>query len=278
MTAKRKIYSLISAVLFICVAGGLCACQKTEKTSSESEKNLPEIKIGVDILKPFFYVDENGEYTGIDAEIAKEACKRAGYKPEFTDVEWSDRDEYLENGDVDCLWSAFSEDGREDKYLWTESYMEDELRVIVDSKCPSKSLEDYRGPGGIAVRSGSKVEEILLEDSKSEDSKINHIYSCGTFEMAQTAFIKEYADALACNKIVLQQIIDENPEMYRYLDGSIMTVHLGVAFKKEENNAYWNKINDAIEEMKQDGTILKIAEKYGCNVSVSDGGSSNGSK
>lgn len=278
MTVKRKMQGVFLTLLFICVAGGLCACQKAEKTDSKSEKELPKIKIGVDILKPFFYVDENGEYAGIDAEIAKEACKRAGYEPEFTDIEWGDRDEYLEKGDVDCLWSAFSEDGREDKYLWTESYLEDNLRVIVDSQCPSKSLEDYQGPGGIAVRSGSKAEEILLEDSKSDDSKTDYIYSCSTFEMAQTAFIKGYADALACNEIVLQKILDDNPEMYRYLDGTLMTVHLGVAFKKEENNAYWEKINAAIEEMKQDGTISKIAEKYGCSVSESNGGGLDGDK
>lgn len=278
MAAKRKVKSLFLALLVICVAGSLCACQKSEKTDSEEKKDLPQIKIGVDILKPFFYVDENGEYTGIDAEIAKEACKRAGYEPEFTDIEWSDRDEYLENGTVDCLWSAFSEDGREEEYLWTESYLEDDLRVIVDSKCPSKTLEEYQGPGGIAVRSGSKVEEILLEDSNSEDSKINYIYSCGTFEMAKTAYIKGYADALACNQIVLQQIIDENPDMYRYLEGTIMTVHLGVAFEQKENNTYWENINAAIKEMKQDGTISEIAQKYGCTVSGDDGGSSDENK
>lgn len=278
MAAKRKIQKLFLVLLMICIAGSSGACQKSDKTDSKEEKNLPKIKIGVDILEPFFYVDENGGYTGIDAEIAKEACRRAGYEPEFVNIEWSDRDEYLENGDVDCLWSAFSKDGREDKYLWTESYMEDDLRVIVDSRSPSKTLEEYRGPGGIAVRSGSKAEEILLEDSNSADSKIQYVYSCGTFEMAKTAFVKRYADALACNEVVLQRIIDENPEMYRYLDGKIMTAHFGVAFEKKEKNAYWEKINAAIEEMKQDGTITKITEKYGCNVSESEGGSSDGNK
>ena len=63
----------------------LCACQQTgsnygtvSEDSAEELEDLPELKIGVAILKSFFYKDKNGNYEGIDAQIAKAACKRAG--------------------------------------------------------------------------------------------------------------------------------------------------------------------------------------------------------
>lgn len=254
--------------LALAMSCSLCACQKSEQTeTAEEEVKLPELKIGVDILKPFFYKDENGDYAGIDAELAREACSRAGYEPVFTEVQWDERDEYLENGTVDCVWTAFIQDGREDEYCWTESYLESELKVLVDAACPDKTVKDLRSRGGIAVRGGSKAEEILLEDNAQTLTKTSQVYSCGTFKLAEIAFIKGYAGALAGQEEVLKQIVSEYPGTYRLFDDSLMKIHLGVAFYKENDGEQFEAINNAIKDMKQDGTISAIYEKYDQNLS-----------
>ena len=104
MKDRRIIIAFLKIMIVLCV---LCGCQtsNTKETKIKNEK-LSELKIDVNTLKPFFYVNENGSYKGIDAEIAYEACSRAGYKPNFIFVDWSDRDEYLQNQTVDCLWSV----------------------------------------------------------------------------------------------------------------------------------------------------------------------------
>lgn len=263
----KKWYSLI---LFFLLAGMCClmiACsdQNTAEQSTTKEadsKSLPELKIGVDILEPFCYVDENGEYAGIDIDIARKACEKAGYQPVFVEIPWDEKDTYLKDGKIDCLWGAFSIDGRENKYLWTDSYLESKLGAMVERRSPAKSLVDFKGPSGIAVRAGSKVEEILLENPNSFSSNTQKVYSCGTFSMAKTAFVKSYADALACHKVVLHQIMCENPGVYRYLEGTIMTVHLGVAFDKEAEDGKCEAINKGIRKMKKDGTISEIVKKY----------------
>ncbi len=261
---KCKVYGLL-VVLMLSIICGLSACQKRQVTESKTKEKLPEIRIGVDMLKPFFYIDKNGDYKGIDAEIAKKACKLAGYQPKFINISWSDRDEYLENGQVDCLWSAFCKDGREEKYLWTDTYLNSKLKAIVEERCPSKNFEDFKGPSGIAMRAGSKIEEIIESGSDPRFENMD-IYCCGTFEMAQTAFVKGYADALAGHEVVLDQMIEENPGLYRYLDGTILNAQLGVAFKLENGQKMCEKINEALKEMKKDGTIAEIAEKYGLNM------------
>ena len=123
-------------VLILSIICSLCSCQAKKETESQSKEKLPKIKIGVDLLKPFFYIEQNGDYKGIDAEIAVKACELAGYQPQSVSISWSDRDEYLEKGEVDCLWSAFCKDGREDKYLWTDTYLNSKLKAIVEEKCP----------------------------------------------------------------------------------------------------------------------------------------------
>ena len=51
--------------------------------------------------------------------------------------------------------SAFAMDGREDNYLWTDSYLSSDIVVMVGADSPIKSLDEFKEPGGIAVRAGS---------------------------------------------------------------------------------------------------------------------------
>ena len=261
-----KFKKFISAVFVLTMALALGACQQV-KTSSKTmgSPELPELKIGVTMLNPFFYVDENGDYSGIDAEIAAEACSRAGYQPAFIEISWSDRDESLQDNNVDCLWSAFVKNGREDSYLWTDTYMQSNLRAITDLRSPDHDLSTIKGHGGMAVRAGSKLENILLN---SPELPTLQVYSCGTFEMAETAFVKGFAGALGGHELVLQQVINTYPDLYRFLDGTILTADLGVAFRKDSTSESYQKINDALDAMKEDGTIEKILEKYNTGTSA----------
>lgn len=262
----RKFISI--AVLLFATAFSLCACQQTEAPGKNTaDADLPELNIGVDILKPFFYVDENGNYAGIDADIATEVCSRVGYQPNFVEIPWSDRDSYLQEGSVDCLWNAFIKDGREDSYLWTDTYLQSNLRAIVDSKSPDKDLDSLNDHVGMAVRAGSKIEELLLDNTSGRPSI--RIYSCGTFELAETAFVKGYIGGLGGHEIVLQEVINNYPGQYRFLDGSLMTADLGVAFRKDDSSEKWQKVNAAIKEMKKDDTITEIWEKYSFDLEMS---------
>ena len=210
----------------------------------QGEQSLPVLKIGVDTLRPFFYIDENGNCAGIDAEIAAEACRRAGYQPDFIQISWTDRDEDLQNGTVDCLWSAFIKNGREDDYRWTDAYLQSDLRAIVDVKSPDQDLNELNAGPGMAVRAGSKIEELLL--SRADSRPTLHIYACGTFEMAETAFVKGYTGALGGHEAVLQEVVDSYPEQFRFLDGSMLTADLAVAFRLDDDTTHCQDIDAAI--------------------------------
>ncbi len=261
---RLKLRKAVSVGLLAAVLSGmLFGCGAAEEKIPDEGENLPALKIGVDLLKPFFYMDESGDYAGFDAEISAEACRRAGYSPEYIEVSWSERDRYLESGSVDCIWTAFIKDGREDGYLWTEDYLESALAVMVDERSPDESISDLKNPGGVAVRAGSKAEELLLKEGMS-------VYCCGSFQMAETAFIKGYAGALAGHREVLRRIMEDYPGSYRILDGTLMTVHLGVAFEKG-NDALMEEINSVIREMKEDGTISAIEKQYESDLSDGKG-------
>ena len=106
-------------VVALAVILGVCACG----TKQKKEAVFPGLIIGGTSYTPYFYQDINGNYSGIDVDVAKEACKRAGYTPVFQMIPIEDRFVELENKKVDCLWSYLTIEGRENRYLWTNPYL-----------------------------------------------------------------------------------------------------------------------------------------------------------
>lgn len=83
---RIKRAAIVSFTLMILVAVCVVALTHTVRSSSspsnETDKDLPVLKIGVTDNDPFVYIDTTGDYAGIDIDIAREACRRAGIKPQ----------------------------------------------------------------------------------------------------------------------------------------------------------------------------------------------------
>ena len=109
---------LLAVLLALCGAL-LCGCGQRETETEE----LPVLVIGGDNYEPYFYLDEDGAFAGIDVEIAKAACERLGWTLDFRQISWQEKDQLLADGEVDCLWGSFSMTGREDCYNWAGPYM-----------------------------------------------------------------------------------------------------------------------------------------------------------
>ena len=147
---------LLAVLLALCGAL-LCGCGQRETETEE----LPVLVIGSDNYEPYFYLDENGAYAGIDVEIATAACERLGWTASFQKINWQEKDALLERGDVDCLWGSFSMNGREDRYRWAGPYMYSRQVVIVQASSDIYGLGDLNGKR-IAVQTSSQPEELCL--------------------------------------------------------------------------------------------------------------------
>ena len=121
----------------------MSGCSK--KKSSENIDNRPKITIGCDDYAPFSYMDVNGNVTGIDVELATEAFDRMGDQVEIEFINWEEKKDLLTNGSIDCIWSSFTMDGREDEYKWVGPYMKSNqvIAVNVDSDVTSIFLNVY---------------------------------------------------------------------------------------------------------------------------------------
>ncbi len=88
----------------------LTGCGTASSTSRASD--LPVIKLGSDSYPPYNYLDEDGNPTGIDVELATEAFSRMGYRVEIVQIDWEKKKELVESGAIDCIMGCFSMEGR----------------------------------------------------------------------------------------------------------------------------------------------------------------------
>ena len=133
---RKKAWILL---LFATLMALLCACSDT---AQQPETEKPKIRIGGTTYAPYFYRNIGGNYTGIDVEIAEEACARIGYEPIFEELDIDRRFELLNEDYVDCLWSCLTMDGREDEFIWAGPYMYTQRVVVVPSDSEIETLED----------------------------------------------------------------------------------------------------------------------------------------
>lgn len=229
----------------------LCGCSSFKQDVSKGE-----IVIGSDQFEPFSYID-NGEMRGIDVDIAKEALSRMGYTPVFKYIEWQKKDEYLRKGEIDCLWGGFSMNDREDLYAWVGPYLFSNQFVMVKKDSDIYSLADLKGRI-VGVQATSKAEWAFEHNEELND--LRYLYTFSTIGEFFISLQRGYADAIAGHELSLRTFVKDDD--YRFLDESILTSKLGVAFKKDYDQSFLTLLANTLDEMRSDGTIRKIVDSY----------------
>lgn len=261
---RKRLFSIFFAVL---LTFGLCACSDNTQVDHVDQKDtasnqLPELKIGFALYEPYFYLDESGYYTGIDEEIATEACRRIGYQPVFVKSSWEKLDSLLESEKVDCIWGRFVMNGRTDQYQWAGPYLKSPVVICTRADEPIHTLNDLKNIT-VATFVNSYTESYFLGKADEDAPDIKALYTYSSLRDAFAAFDKGYADAVAGHKNGLEQYTKKNPEAYRYFQSPLYIAKLGVAFQTSHDPAIVESLNDALETMYTDGFFQEIADSYG---------------
>lgn len=246
----------LAALLVLC-ALVLCGCGQQEQ-----DEPLPKLVIGSDNYEPYFYLDEDGAFAGIDVEIATEACRRMGYEPEFQKIQWQNKDVLLVQGVVDCLWGSFSMDGRENRYQWAGPYMYSRQVVVVRDDSGIYELSDLNGMR-IAVQNSSKPEELFLNHQVDGVERVQSVYSFASMDEVFAALNKGYVEAGAGHETAYRSFMSNHADTYRVLEQELLRVGLGVAFSNEDGRDLAEQLDAVLAEMKEDGTVADILTGYG---------------
>lgn len=253
---KKYIFAALVGLLALCLA----ACTVQHSVTGTAE-NLPELVVGCDEYAPFAYFGKNNEIVGIDIDLAKEVCRRIGRKFVFKKIKWNEKNSWLESGEVDCVWGAFSMSGREDDYLWAGPYYVSNQVVVVRADSGITALSELDGKR-VAVQSGTKPEKIFLERSMPNVPDVGKVFSFVHMDETFAALSRGYVDACSGHEEAFYYYMRNLSESYRVLPESVATSEIGAAFVKGGDSNLASRVNEALEDMKNDGTVKKIVDKY----------------
>ena len=258
---KIKRRTLLAAMLCTALdAAALSGCAAVQEQKPQTE--LPGIVVGCDDYEPYSYIEADGNYSGIDVELAEEAFRRMGYEPQFQLIHWEEKDELLNSGTVDCLWSCFTMTDREKLYRWAGPYLYSRHVVLVRADSDIYTLADLEGCR-VGVQATTKPESILLQRTDPRIPEIGQLYSCSSLAELHALLRKGYVDAIASHEESLTLLSEDKTDSYRVLDESLFTSELGVAFERGTHEELASQLTATLHEMKTDGTIDDIVTRYG---------------
>ena len=132
---------------------------------------------------PYGYMDENGEYTGFDLELAQAVCDIEGWELEKKPITWDSKDMELNSGSIDCIWNGFTMNGREDEYTFSVPYVDNSQVIVVAEDSGIEKLTDLAGKT-VGVQAASAALDVLQSEEEG-----------GQKELADTfAALNEFAD------------------------------------------------------------------------------------
>ena len=271
LICKDKIKTLLAISTVLAAVFLLSGCQTEEKADTDTVASEKTIVIGYDSFDPYSYQDVNGDMVGIDVEIARQAFGELGYEPVFRLINWEDKDAYLADGTIDCIWSCFTMTDREDKYQWAGPYMYSRQTVAVRDDSGISELSDLAGKR-VAVQATTKAETVFLYAEEYGLPEVERVVSLSTTDEMFAILRKGYVDAIAGHEGLIGKIVNDGTDTYRMLEKSIYMSELGVAFEKGTHQELSEQLTEVLETMKTDGSIGQIAEKYGLDAEKVIGG------
>ena len=234
---------------------------QAEETTAEEAKTTDggTLIVGFDQdFPPMGFVGDNGEYTGFDLDLAKEVASRLGLEYKAQPIAWDSKDMELESGNIDCIWNGMTltEDIMANTAT-TKAYAKNAQVVVVKEGTAYTSTADLAGKTVVA-EAGSAGEAAIQGDENL--AKADYVS-----KSVQTDCLMEVAagtaDAAVLDLTLANAMIGEGTDYASLaIVDELNAEEYGVAFRKGSDAAA--AVDTAFDELKADGTMQALAEKY----------------
>lgn len=254
----KKIFAL--CMMLVLAVTALAGCGSNSAQKEESKK----IVVGLDdSFPPMGFKDEKNEIVGFDIDLAKEVAKRLGREVEFKAIDWNSKEAELKSGRVDILWNGLDiTDKRKENMLFSEPYMDNRQIVFVakNGKVSVAGEDDLAGKT-IGTQNGGTTEEYF-ENKPELKASMKEVKYYPDYINAFMDLENGRLDAVVGDEIIGRYYISKHPDEIQAIDTVIGTVsQFGIAFRKDDQKLR-DEVQKVFDEMKADGTVAKISEKW----------------
>ena len=271
---KKKLLALVLAAGMVASmaacgntnnGGSASADSKNTSAAAEStDSDLAYIKdkgtlvVGITDFEPMDYQDDSGNWIGFDADLASAFAESLGVNVEFVEIDWDNKILELNSKKIDCAWNGMTlTDEVKSSMNCTEPYVKNEQIVVmkadvVNNYKQSSDLANVTfaaesgSAGEAAIQDlgfGAKLTSVSAQSDALMEVESGSVQACvidNTMANAMTGAGTSYAD--------LAQGISLTSEEY------------GMGFRKDSDVTA--EVNKIIQEMKADGSLQKLADKY----------------
>ena len=203
---------------------------------------------------PYEMTTDSGEIEGIDVDTAKAIAEKLGLELQVDDMEFDAALLSVQQGKADIVMAGVTvTDERKAVMDFSDSYATGIQSIIVPNDSDIASPDDLAGKK-IGTQRGT-TGYIYCSDDFGEDSVV--AYDSGL--TAVQALNNGQVDAVVIDNAPATQYVAANPGL-KVLDTSYAEEDYAIGMAK--GSALEDAVNKALEELKADGTLQALVDKY----------------
>lgn len=220
-----------------------------------------KLKIGYTLFEPMNYIGEDGELTGFETEFATAVCEKLGVEPEFVEINWDAKLLELESKNIDCIWNGMTITPElQEAISISDPYIKNYQVLVIRAADAEKytSTESLAG-AKVDAEAGSAGESTVQNDEFLSQATYTSV-------VKQTDALLEVksgaADAAVMDFVLANALagVGDYSDLMVIPDLELSVEEYGIGFRKGSDVT--EKVNQAMQELVEDGTLGTLAEKY----------------
>ena len=217
--------------------------------------------------QPWSYHDESDTLVGYDVEVSRAIAEKLGVEPEYVESDWDSLFAGLDAGRFDIVCNGVEvTDERAKTYNFTTpyGYIHTALAVRKDNE-DIKSFEDLKGK-----TTANSLASTYMELAESYGATVQGI---DTLEETIQLLTAGRIDATLNADVSFYDYLNVHPDAdFKLVAQTEDASHVAIPVRKGDDSAsLLEAINTAIEELRADGTLKALGEKYfGQDISSED--------
>lgn len=259
MMSKKYLHRMIAALTASALL--LAGCTSGDQASSDDGRSGEGFTLKVGSTGQSFPngYREDGKLVGFDVEVTEEIANKLGWEVEWITSDFSGLLGQLESGKIDTVANAVAmNDERKAKYDFSETYAYYASQLAVAKDSNFQTAEDLHGKTVSGVLGSNQVKNLETWDT---DKNFN-IRTYENREGAVNDLKLGRVDAYVQSRPVLLAEIESGESDLRLVGEGFLPVPVGFPFRKDEDPEVLDKVNDALTELREDGTLAELSNKY----------------
>lgn len=231
-----------------------------DETELDKVKAAGKLVVGVEgTYPPFTYHDDNGELTGLDIELGKALADKLGVEVEFQEAAWDSLLIGIDTERFDTVINSVSiTDERAEKYDFSDPYYYEARRVVV--RADDDSIHGPEDLNGKKIATNTTNAFIPWYEEQGVE-----VVGVDTSGEAIDLLLSGRVDFVGINVPVLNAYLQEHPDAAGKVKEAFVIPNsedvIAIPVRKGEPE-FLDAINAALAELREEGTLKEISEKY----------------